>query len=252
MHFGTTLRLLRTSSGVSLSALAAQVGVSPAYLSRVEHGHDAPPTADRLRSIAVALGLAPDRLVDLVDELRPDAIAWLDRAPEGRQLAAELRRRELGPAQIARVIQFVRREFPLPSAPTDLGLDPARVLLAVRAGSIRDVLEIAALRLGGRDLARELGAQERSGAVGGGLLIAHGAGPELRACMIVLAAPIEASTPDARPIRVVLVLVGPVETRTAVLVEASRLADARLVEGLTEVTAAEELISLTRAWLGRR
>lgn len=251
MHFGTTLRLLRTSSGVSLSALATQVGVSSAYLSRVEHGHDAPPTADRLRSIGVALGLAPDRLVDLVEELRPDAIAWLDRAPEGRQLAAELRRRDLGPAQIARVIQFVRREFPLPSAPTDLGLDPARVLLGVRAAAVRDVLEIAALRLGGRELARELGAHERSGAVGGGLLVAHGAGTELRACVIVLATPLEIPTPDARPIRVVLVLVGPVESRTAVLVEASRLADARLVDALTTVSGAEELIARTRAWLGR-
>ena len=55
MHFGAALRLLRVDAGVTLRALAERVGVSSAYLSRVENGHDAVPTPDRLADIAAAL-----------------------------------------------------------------------------------------------------------------------------------------------------------------------------------------------------
>lgn len=47
-QFGAALRLLRVEAGLSLRALAQRIGVSSAYLSRVEHGHDAIPTPDRL------------------------------------------------------------------------------------------------------------------------------------------------------------------------------------------------------------
>jgi PTS system nitrogen regulatory IIA component len=59
MHFGFTLRLMRTTAGFSLRELAARVGVSSAYLSRVEHGHDPIPTLDRLASIARCLRVSP-------------------------------------------------------------------------------------------------------------------------------------------------------------------------------------------------
>ena len=57
MHFGAALRLLRVDAGISLRGLAEEVGVSSAYLSRVENGHDAPPTADRLVALAEAIGI---------------------------------------------------------------------------------------------------------------------------------------------------------------------------------------------------
>ena len=44
LNLGATLRLLRVEAGLSLRELAARVGVSTAYLSRVENGHDAAPT----------------------------------------------------------------------------------------------------------------------------------------------------------------------------------------------------------------
>ena len=65
MHFGATLRLLRIEAGLGLRELAQRVGVSSAYLSRVENGHDAPPTPDRLATIARILGLSPSVLLEL-------------------------------------------------------------------------------------------------------------------------------------------------------------------------------------------
>lgn len=250
MHFGATLRLLRTSKGMSLSGLAAAVGVSPAYISRVEHGHDAPPTADRLRTIAGALGVSSDALTDLVEELRPDAADWLGHSEAGRQLAAELRRRSLGPAQLARVAAFVRREFPVESQGEGVAslFTEQRVLHGVSAPTLRDALDIAAVRLVSRSelsrVAAELASQ--GCAIGGGLCVAHAraAGPP-RGILLLLVHPLHVATPDAVPARAVVVLVGPDETAlTCGLVRVAQIASAHMVERLCESPSAAAALRL--------
>ncbi len=67
MVFGSVLRLLRVDAGSTLRGLAATVGVSSAYLSRVENGHDPAPTPDRLVAIAHAIGVSPQLLVELAE-----------------------------------------------------------------------------------------------------------------------------------------------------------------------------------------
>jgi len=57
MHFGRTLRVLRTSAGVSLRELARRIGLSAAYLSNVERGLAPPPTEQRIRQLEKALGV---------------------------------------------------------------------------------------------------------------------------------------------------------------------------------------------------
>ncbi|MDB5570880.1 MAG: hypothetical protein JWN93_2063 [Hyphomicrobiales bacterium] len=42
--FGLKLRELRAARGVALKAMAHEIGVSPAYLSALEHGHRGKPT----------------------------------------------------------------------------------------------------------------------------------------------------------------------------------------------------------------
>jgi transcriptional regulator with XRE-family HTH domain len=113
MHFGATLQLLRNHAGLSLRGLGLQVGVSAAYLSRVEHGRDAAPTAERVLAIAAALRLPGALLLEILELLGGDAGEWLRATPIGRRLAAELRLRSLSEAQLARVLAFVQREFPL-------------------------------------------------------------------------------------------------------------------------------------------
>ncbi len=82
MHFGYTLRTIRTAAGMSLRRLAKHVGVSPAYLSQVERGTLPPPTLPRLRDIAKALGVPPASLTDLTDRLATEVLKLVRSMPE--------------------------------------------------------------------------------------------------------------------------------------------------------------------------
>ncbi len=258
MHFGATLRLLRTSSGMSVTGLATQVGVSPAYISRVEHGHDTPPTPDRLRSIAAALGLPEDSLTELVDELRPEAADWLGQSAAGRHLAAELRRRSLGAAQLARVADFVRREFPLTGrsgAIAGLFTEQA-VIQGVSVSTLQDAFDVAAVRVVERDylpgVAKELVPQAHAAsgappsAIGGGLCLGRAHAPgRPRAVMVLLARPLDVATPDGIAVQCVVVLVGPDDRDVADgLARLAQLASGQLVRQLCEAPSAAAALSL--------
>ncbi len=252
MPFGAALRLLRTDAGLSLKSLGQAIGVSTAYLSRVENGHDAPPTADRLRAIADVFGMPVDLLLDLTGRVRgaePSSLA-------GRALVAEVARRRLGPAQIARVLDFIAREFPESAGPASVAdlLTPARVLRGVRVGRLEDALDLAAIRLAPpgafEALAAALHARERAvpSAVGAGLLLPHAAGfaPAPTACLVLLDTPCAAPTPDDAPIRAVLAVVGLGEgaKALAVLARAARLADPELIDQLVGATTADEALRI--------
>lgn len=250
-HFGTTLRLLRTVAGVPASRLAEGIGVSPAYISRVEHGHDPPPTPDRLRAISLQLGLAPDRLLDIVDLVRPDALEWLGATPEGRHLAVELRRRKLGPAQLARIVQLVRSEYPVTDRTVGSIVSRSRVLLNVEAADLRSALEVAALRLDDGPAAIPLAAAllasqaVRPGTVGVGLLLAHAVTPhaDVRGCLLSLAHPLDVATPDGEPVRTVLALVGRPEGLTNALIDATRLAERGILSRIEQAQDADQVLS---------
>lgn len=253
MGFGSTLRLLRQESGLSQRALASEIGVSVAYLSRVENGHDPPPTPDRLRGIALAMGLPAEALFDLVDDLRPDALAWLGAQASGRRLAAELARRNLGPAQLSLVIDFVERSFPEGKhrvAPA-IGplLSPERVLLQVRVARAVDALELAALRLVGAGAAaaqvarwQAAGRQGLCG-LGGGLWIAHGGpAPTPVAALLLLESPVSL---DDAPMTALLALAGLGSGRSSIttLARAARLAREPVVSALRAAWTPDEVLA---------
>lgn len=258
MHFGATLRLLRTSRGWSLTGLASHIGVSPAYLSRVEHGHDAPPTPDRLRAIAAVLGLSEDTLAALAEGLRPEAAEWLGQTPAGRHLAAELRRRGLGQAQLARVTEFVQREFPLDTRTEGISglFTEETVIRGVSVSTLRDAFDVAAVRLVDRaalaTVAEELLPQGRATgvpppcAIGGGLCVAHArADGPLRGVLLLLARPLDLPTPDDGRVRAVVVLVGPSEAEVAAgVARVARIAAGGLVPRLLEAPSAAGVLRL--------
>lgn len=221
MHFGATLRLLRLDAGVSLRALAGHVGVSTAYLSRVEHGHDPPPTPDRLAAIAVALRLPAELLFELARQVTPFVARYLEREPAATSLFVDIARRGLGTAQLAQVKDFIERSFPqrghvdrAPPIAELLAVD--RVLVDVECDAITEAIELASLRLveqpgpSARELARGLVTREREGptAVGGGIAVPHviNAGPRTRAVLVALSRPLAHDTPDGRPIDLLLVI----------------------------------------------
>jgi transcriptional regulator with XRE-family HTH domain len=70
--FGEALRERRLAKGFSLRKFAAEVGVSPTYLSQVEQGNVQPPTADRVKRMAELLGVNPDEWIALAGRVPDD------------------------------------------------------------------------------------------------------------------------------------------------------------------------------------
>ncbi|WP_437736641.1 PTS sugar transporter subunit IIA [Sorangium sp. So ce1335] len=224
-EFGAALRLLRVEAGLSLRALAHRIGVSSAYLSRVEHGHDAIPTPDRLTAIAGALELPPALLLELGRQVEPLVSRYLDRVPAANALFVELARRNLSGPQLARVKAFIDAEFPLsapfgeaPARRLSALLTPERIVQHLSCAHIEDVIDVAASRLaapGGAPtasaLAQEILRRERESptALGNGVAVPHAIVPGARPAAVVatLAEPLAVPTPGGAPLRLLVVLV---------------------------------------------
>lgn len=63
--FGEAMRNLRRRKGVSQKEMAAAIGVSPAYLSALEHGHKGTPSFDFLQRVAGYFNIIWDEAEEL-------------------------------------------------------------------------------------------------------------------------------------------------------------------------------------------
>jgi PTS system nitrogen regulatory IIA component len=262
MHFGAALRLLRTDAGLSLSELARAVGVSPAYLSRVEHGHDAAPTPDRVVAIARALDVPPLVLLEVAQGAGTALASYLQRVPEASTLFLEMARRDFAAPEIARIKAFIDRELPAaaPARTVRLGdlLAPERVLVRVVAEDLDDLIVLAASRLApDRTAARALAAHilEREQAapslLGGGVALPHAVVPGATpaAALVTLAKPLRLATPDRGAVRVAVVVVLPDGGARAVqlLAHVARLAVRGLAGALDGARTTDVALAQLRA-----
>jgi HTH-type transcriptional regulator, competence development regulator len=78
---GATLKKMRLEKGMGLQRLADKVGVTPGYLSQIEHGEGSRPTEKMVSAIAKALGAHPDELLALAGHVAPDLAAILQKSP---------------------------------------------------------------------------------------------------------------------------------------------------------------------------
>ncbi len=102
--FGATVRQLREELGVSLRRFAARIGMSPAYLSKIERDEFAPPAEDKVRAIAEQLGQDPDVMLALAGRISSDLPPIIMRHP--REMAALLRAlASASPEQLHRLIR---------------------------------------------------------------------------------------------------------------------------------------------------
>jgi nitrogen PTS system EIIA component len=269
MHFGATLRMLRVDAGIGLRELASRIGVSSAYLSRVEHGRDPSPTPDRLAAIADTLEVPRALLFDLAQQTSSAASGYLARVPEAGMLLLEIARRNLGRAEIARIKAIIEREFPLDDGRTSGGrlfdlLTPARVVLHAACEDVDDVIAIATSRLPAstpvrrRDLAVRMAAREREAPtlLGGGVVAPHAVVPGTRAAaaLVVLARPLRIETPDAVPVRVAVALVSPLgdarhlQLLARVALLASRGVGEELVHAVSAERALEAIERVEAMW----
>ncbi|MCY1040618.1 PTS sugar transporter subunit IIA [Corallococcus sp. bb12-1] len=225
MHLGATLRLLRVDAGLSLRDLARRIGVSSAYLSRVEHGVDAPPTQERLTAIARELDVPPALLMDVANRVSPYVAGYLEDVPAAGTLLLDIARRKLTGAQLTRVRAFLDAEFPLreargdePVPPLGALLCPERVVVQLSCEDYEDALDVVAGRLASALPSQDAsalaeGLRRREGdspsQVGNGVAVPHafipGAAPV--AALVTLARPLKTNAPDGQPLRLVVALV---------------------------------------------
>ena len=64
--FGKRLKELRKAKNISLRKMAGMLGITPAYLSRIENGHEHPPSAKYIKLIAGILGIDENQLFELL------------------------------------------------------------------------------------------------------------------------------------------------------------------------------------------
>lgn len=70
--FGTYVRTKREEVGMTLTELARQLEISPAYWSRIETGRENPPKDELIKKAATILGLSEDDLFIEASRLPPD------------------------------------------------------------------------------------------------------------------------------------------------------------------------------------
>lgn len=231
--------MLRVEAGLSLRELARQIGVSSAYLSRVENQRDPPPTPDRLIAIAEALDLSADLIIELANQTAPALASYIEEVPAASGFFLEVARRRLGPAQLARLRELMNEEFP----EVDPGADPAalssiigpRIVVALRCESVDQLVDRAVAQLAvdsdrAAEIARLIRERERVSptALGKGVAVPHALVPGVRtaAILVTLAEPLAHPSPDDRPIEVAVVLVSgePGQAHLEILARIAQLA----------------------------
>lgn len=118
--FGARLRSLREDRGLTLTRMAADLGLSAAYLSALEHGKRARPTPGLVRQICGYLGIIwddADELQALARRSRPKVtVDTGGLSPLATELANLLADRvgELDEPTLARLLEIVKAA-PTPS-----------------------------------------------------------------------------------------------------------------------------------------
>lgn len=101
--FGETVRELRTAQDMGLRETALKVGISPAYLSRVERCKERPPSADVIKALARVLAADPDVLFRLSSSTDPEVTEFLQGQPDLMALLRFLKEHDASETEIQRL-----------------------------------------------------------------------------------------------------------------------------------------------------
>jgi transcriptional regulator with XRE-family HTH domain len=118
--FGEKLRALRAERGLTLQGMADALGVSPAYLSALEHGRRGRPTHALVVAVCAQLNIIWDEADELLRLARLShprvAVDTAGLSPAATELANLLaeRIRKLPPDKIDRMLDIVRSEATAP------------------------------------------------------------------------------------------------------------------------------------------
>lgn len=130
--FGHTLRMLRTTAGISLRSLAKKIDVSPAYLSQIELGKQPPPTHSRIAKIADIIGIPMALLMEMSHRPNPEVIMLLRGNQELNKLIKVIHESRLRKKDITRIIALIQK----------LGANGFRKLIQHGADHLSDFAEL--------------------------------------------------------------------------------------------------------------
>jgi transcriptional regulator with XRE-family HTH domain len=104
-NFGETIRELRLAQDLGLRETAAKVGISPAYLSRIERGKETPPRPEVIKELAKLLAADPDVLFRVASSTDPDVLDFLRQCPEALHLLRVVKDAGLSKAQMEELVR---------------------------------------------------------------------------------------------------------------------------------------------------
>jgi|GEM_PF-306471 len=103
--FGETIRDLRAAQDLGLRETATKVGISPAYLSRIERGKESPPRPEVIKELARLLAADPDVLFRLSSSTDPELTDYLHTRPDVLTLLRFIKDANFTKAKIKRLIE---------------------------------------------------------------------------------------------------------------------------------------------------
>ena len=80
--FGQTIREMREAQNLGLRVAAERLGMSPAYLSRIERDKERPPKPEFVKCMATLFGGDPDLLFRLAQSTDPALADYIHLVPE--------------------------------------------------------------------------------------------------------------------------------------------------------------------------
>ena len=119
--FGQTIREMREAQEMGLRAAANHLGISPAYLSRIERGRERPPKPELVKRIATLLGGDPDLLFRLAESTDPDLADYIHLTPNVSEFLRTAKAVDLTSEDFEVLIEEVKRRRPSEAASTGEG-----------------------------------------------------------------------------------------------------------------------------------
>ena len=116
--FGETIREMRQAQKLGLRTAADRLGISPAYLSRIERGRERPPRPELVKRLATLFGGDSDRLFRLAESTDPDLAAYVHSIPNVPEFLRTAGAMKLTSEDFATLIEEVKRRKPSEDAPT--------------------------------------------------------------------------------------------------------------------------------------
>ena len=114
--FGETIREMREAQVMGLRAAANHLGISPAYLSRIERGRERPPKPELVKRMATLLGGDPDLLFRLADSTDPDLADFIHVTPNVPEFLRTAKALALTSEDFEVLIDEVKRRRPSETA----------------------------------------------------------------------------------------------------------------------------------------